>query len=95
MGGDSGNDDGDENGAAVKAGTLELGVGLNTPSVLQRLDEDLVSESSQGRFRLIRVGMDAAGCVPWELEEEDLAIGISGDIKLALDFLTFPQDQRK
>lgn len=66
---------------------LELGVGLNTPAVLRWPNEDLVSESESRQFRLIRVGMEASGCVPWELEEEDLAVGISGDIKAALDIL--------
>jgi hypothetical protein len=66
---------------------LELGVGLNTPAVLRWPNEDLVSESESRQFRLIRVGMEASGCVPWELEEEDLAVGISGDIKAALDVL--------
>jgi NAD-dependent SIR2 family protein deacetylase len=64
---------------------LELGVGLNTPGVLRWPNEDLVSESDG--FKLIRVGMDASGCVPWELEEEGVAVGITGDIKVALDAL--------
>lgn len=64
---------------------LELGVGLNTPAVLRWPNEDLVSESEG--FRLIRVGMDASGCVPWELEEEGVAVGITGDIKVVLDAL--------
>lgn len=66
---------------------LEVGVGLNTPAVLRWPNEDLVSESESQQFRLIRVGMEASGCVPWELEEQDLAVGISGDIKAALDVL--------
>ncbi|KAJ5379934.1 uncharacterized protein N7496_002362 [Penicillium cataractarum] len=66
---------------------LELGVGLNTPAVLRWPNEDLVSESESQRFRLIRVGIEASGCVPWELEEQDLSVGISGDIKAALDVL--------
>ena len=74
-----------DEGEGVKVVVLELGVGLNTPGVLRWPNEDLVSESEG--FRLIRVGMDASGCVPWELEEQDLAVGISGDIKLALDSL--------
>lgn len=66
---------------------LELGVGLNTPAVLRWPNEDLVSESDSQRFRVIRVGMEASGCVPWELEEQDLAVGISGDIQTALKLL--------
>ncbi|KAJ5662436.1 uncharacterized protein N7477_010052 [Penicillium maclennaniae] len=64
---------------------LELGVGLNTPGVLRWPNEDLVSESEG--FKLIRVGMDASGCAPWELEEEGKAAGITGDIKAVLDAL--------
>lgn len=74
-----------DQGESVKVVVLEVGVGLNTPGVLRWPNEDLVSESEG--FRLIRVGMDASGCVPWELEEQGLAVGISGDIKLALDCL--------
>lgn len=66
---------------------LELGVGLNTPAVLRWPNEDLVSESSDRRFRVIRVGVGAAGCAPWELEEQDLAVGVSGDIRVALGAL--------
>ncbi|KAJ5621797.1 hypothetical protein N7528_005029 [Penicillium herquei] len=64
----------DFNGTVV----LELGVGLNTPGVLRWPNEDLIESSSE--VRLIRVGIDASGCVPWEMEEEDRAIGILGDI---------------
>ncbi|KAJ5949436.1 hypothetical protein N7454_001020 [Penicillium verhagenii] len=66
---------------------LELGAGLNTPGVLRWPNEDAVSESSSRQFRLIRVGMEASGCVPWELEEDDLAIGVSGNIDVALELL--------
>lgn len=67
---------------------LELGVGLNTPGVLRWPNENLVSESPSRQFRLIRVGMEASGCVPWDLEEEDLAVGIAGDIGVALELLS-------
>lgn len=66
---------------------LELGVGLNTPAVLRWPNEDLVSESPDRRFRLVRIGIAAAGCVPWELEERDLAVGISGDLRVVLKAL--------
>lgn len=66
---------------------LELGVGLNTPGVLRWPNEDLVSGSKNKDFRLIRVGKEASGCVPWELEEEDLAVGIDGDILAALNLM--------
>ncbi|KAJ5730802.1 uncharacterized protein N7483_005310 [Penicillium malachiteum] len=71
----------DFNGTVI----LELGVGVNTPGVLRWPNEDLI-ESSSG-VRLIRVGMDASGCVPWEMEEEGRAIGILGDIGIALKML--------
>lgn len=66
---------------------LELGVGLNTPGVLRWPNEDLVSESDNQAFRLIRVGMEASGCAPWELEERGLAVGISVNIPAALDLI--------
>lgn len=71
-------------GGESKTVILELGVGLNTPAVLRWPNEDLVSESTDQRFRLVRIGVGAAGCAPWELEEQDLAVGISGDIRAAL-----------
>ncbi|KAJ5749080.1 uncharacterized protein N7511_010776 [Penicillium nucicola] len=72
---------------APKTVILELGVGLNTPGVLRWPNEDLVTDSEDQAFRLIRVGMGASGCVPWELEEQDLAVGVSADVKTALDLL--------
>ncbi|KAJ3334853.1 hypothetical protein HDU93_007177, partial [Gonapodya sp. JEL0774] len=59
---------------------LELGVGMNTPSVVRWADEELVSGGRGGRFRLVRVGKEAAGCVPWELEDARLGVGVDGDI---------------
>ncbi|KAK4932260.1 hypothetical protein LTR66_015990, partial [Elasticomyces elasticus] len=73
---------------SAKTVILELGVGLNTPGVLRWPNEDLVTESENHDFRLIRIGIGASGCVPWELEEEDLAVGVSADVKTALDLLT-------
>ena len=81
------NGDNGDGGGLKKAVILELGVGLNTPGVLRWPNEDLVSESPSQNVRLIRIGMAAAGCVPWELEEQDLAVGISGDIRVALETL--------
>lgn len=71
--------------ARKKTVILELGVGLNTPGVLRWPNEDLVEhnnnpEEGEGRFRLIRAGIGAAGSAPWELEERDLAVGIAGDL---------------
>ncbi|RFU32355.1 hypothetical protein B7463_g3992, partial [Scytalidium lignicola] len=67
---------------------LELGVGLNTPGVLRWPNEKLVEESSSSSFRLIRAGIGASGCAPWDLEEENLAIGISGDLNIVINALT-------
>ncbi|KAK9342435.1 hypothetical protein V1522DRAFT_416200 [Lipomyces starkeyi] len=77
-----------ESDGTAKTVILELGVGLNTPGVLRWPNEDLVTESESRGFRLIRVGLGASGCVPWELEEQGLAVGVSADVKTALDFLT-------
>lgn len=74
----------DESGRIV---ILELGVGLNTPGVLRWPNEELVCESRNRAFRLIRVGMAASGCVPWALEDKGLAVGISGEINTALNLL--------
>lgn len=81
---DSGPADDDDSGLTV---ILELGVGLNTPGVLRWPNEELVCDSRNRSFRLIRVGMAASGCVPWELEEGGLGVGISGEIDTALDSL--------
>ncbi|KAJ5391297.1 hypothetical protein N7509_006787 [Penicillium cosmopolitanum] len=70
-----------------KVVVLELGVGLNTPGVLRWPNENLVSESPNKTFRLIRIGKEASGCVPWELEEEDLGVGVTGDVVAALDLI--------
>lgn len=67
---------------------LELGVGLNTPAVLRWPNEDLASKYADQGLKLIRIGMDASGCLPWELEEEGLAAGITGDINMAVNLLT-------
>jgi O-acetyl-ADP-ribose deacetylase (regulator of RNase III)/NAD-dependent SIR2 family protein deacetylase len=69
-----------DGGAGPKAVILELGVGMNTPSVLRWANDELIEESASRGFRLIRAGLDAAGCAPWNLEEEGLAVGINGDL---------------
>ncbi|KAL4930418.1 uncharacterized protein BDV17DRAFT_289647 [Aspergillus undulatus] len=70
-----------EESAPAKAIILELGVGMNTPSVLRWPNERLVEESNGGGgFRLIRAGLDASGCARWELEERWVAVGIYGDL---------------
>ncbi|KAJ5774820.1 hypothetical protein N7457_009716 [Penicillium paradoxum] len=79
--------DAGEGSSRGKTVILELGVGLNTAGVLRWPNEDLVSGSPSQEFRLIRIGMDASGCVPWEMEEQDLAVAISADIRVALNQL--------
>ncbi|KAL3441766.1 hypothetical protein BJX65DRAFT_322048 [Aspergillus insuetus] len=69
-----------DGGASPKAVILELGVGMNTPSVLRWANDELLEESASRGFRLIRAGLDAAGCAPWGLEEQGLAVGINGDL---------------
>ncbi|KAE8375280.1 hypothetical protein BDV26DRAFT_299849 [Aspergillus bertholletiae] len=66
---------------------LELGVGLNTPAVLRWANEELVEHLSNSSLRLIRAGIGASGCAPWDLEERDLATGIEGDLNLVLEAL--------
>ncbi|RDW61132.1 uncharacterized protein DSM5745_10630 [Aspergillus mulundensis] len=67
-----------------KAVILELGVGLNTPAVLRWPSEELVEGAANaaggGGVRLVRAGLEAAGCVPWELEEGGVGVGVSGDL---------------
>ncbi|KAE8141550.1 hypothetical protein BDV38DRAFT_296229 [Aspergillus pseudotamarii] len=70
-----------------RAVILELGVGLNTPAVLRWPNEELVEDVSNPGFRLIRVGIGASGCAPWDLEEQNLAIGIEGDLNLVVEAL--------
>ncbi|KAK1148160.1 hypothetical protein N8T08_010802 [Aspergillus melleus] len=66
---------------------LELGVGLNTPGVLRWPNEELL-ESSPGRsFRLVRAGIGASACVPWDLEEQGLAVGLAGDLNAVVHAL--------
>ncbi|KAI9038310.1 putative ganglioside induced differentiation associated protein [Aspergillus affinis] len=66
---------------------LELGVGLNTPGVLRWPNEELLEASPSRRFRLIRAGIGASACVPWELEEQGLAVGLAGDLNGVLHAL--------
>ncbi|KAF4340758.1 phosphatase ous to the C-terminal domain protein [Fusarium beomiforme] len=65
---------------------LELGVGMNTPGVLRWPNEDLVMRS-EGRVKLIRVGLGAEAMVPWEQEDEGLSTCIQGDIGRAVPLL--------
>jgi O-acetyl-ADP-ribose deacetylase (regulator of RNase III)/NAD-dependent SIR2 family protein deacetylase len=62
---------------------LELGAGMNTPGVLRWPNEDFVAKSD-GKVKLIRVGLGPSVSVPADLEEEGLAISVEGDIRLAL-----------
>ncbi|KAL2810343.1 hypothetical protein BJX63DRAFT_423177 [Aspergillus granulosus] len=77
----------DQTDGLLKAVILELGVGMNTPSVLRWANDELVEDSPSRAFRLIRVGLDAAGCAPWDLEEQGLAVGISGDLNAIIPLL--------
>lgn len=65
---------------------LELGAGMNTPVVLRWHDEDVVRES-KGNVRLVRAGIGAAGCAPWDMEERNEAVGIEGGLDHVLDVL--------
>ncbi|CEL06522.1 hypothetical protein ASPCAL09697 [Aspergillus calidoustus] len=76
-----------DGGAGPKAVILELGVGMNTPAVLRWANDELVEESAGRGSRLIRAGLDAAGCAPWDLEEDGLAVGIHGDLNAVVRML--------
>ncbi|KAL1621596.1 hypothetical protein SLS54_005617 [Diplodia seriata] len=58
---------------------LELGVGMNTPSVLRWPNEELV-RWGEGKVKLIRGGEQASGLVDFDLEADGNAIGIDGKI---------------
>ena len=58
---------------------LELGVGMNTPSVLRWHNENLVRRYPSN-FKLIRVGLGSAGSAPLDLEGASLAAGIEDRI---------------
>lgn len=62
---------------------LELGVGMNTPGVLRWPNEDLVRKGG-GRVKLVRLGLGPSAMVPDDLEEGELAVGVEGDIILAV-----------
>jgi O-acetyl-ADP-ribose deacetylase (regulator of RNase III)/NAD-dependent SIR2 family protein deacetylase len=65
---------------------LELGAGMNTPGVLRWPNERLV-ETSEGRVKLVRVALGQDSSVPKRIDDKGLAIGIDGDIQLALTYL--------
>lgn len=67
-----------------KAVILELGVGLNTPSVLRWPNEDKV-ERYPANFKLIRVGMGPSSTVP--LDNIENTVVINGDIKKVVQLL--------
>ena len=78
-----------EDSQCARVVILELGVGLNTPSVLRWPNEDMVHQYGDQGVKLIRVGVGASGCVDWDLEDQDLAIGISGDLSVVIDSLVY------
>ena len=59
---------------------------MNTPVVLRWHDEDVVRQSG-GNVRLVRSGIGAAGCAPWDMEERNEAVGIEGGLGRVLDAL--------
>jgi hypothetical protein len=65
---------------------LELGVGMNTPSVLRWHNEDLVRKYD-GQFKLVRLGLGPAGYAPLDLEEGGLAVGTEGRISSLLGII--------
>ncbi|RDW88116.1 hypothetical protein BP6252_00148 [Coleophoma cylindrospora] len=67
---------------------LELGVGMSTPGVLRWPNEDLAGRAG-GNVKLIRVGLDASGCVDWDFE---LGVGIQGDIAQVIRGLASSRD---
>ncbi|KAF2265254.1 A1pp-domain-containing protein [Lojkania enalia] len=66
---------------------LELGVGINTPSVLRWPNENL-TENSDGKVKLVRVGLGPSACAPFELVECGRVAVIDGDIGTAVGLLT-------
>jgi O-acetyl-ADP-ribose deacetylase (regulator of RNase III)/NAD-dependent SIR2 family protein deacetylase len=66
---------------------LELGVGLNTPSVLRWPNEELVS-SQRANYKLVRVGLGPSACIPFELVDSGGAVVVDGDIGDAVRMLT-------
>ncbi|KAJ4293082.1 hypothetical protein N0V90_008364 [Kalmusia sp. IMI 367209] len=74
------------NGTKGETVVLELGVGMNTPGVLKWPNEDLVRQG-EGRVRLVRVALGSHAEVPWDLEEEELATSIDGDVGIALPLI--------
>ncbi|KAK6202754.1 uncharacterized protein RJT21DRAFT_125282 [Scheffersomyces amazonensis] len=70
----------------AQATIIELGVGLNTPSVLRWPNEELVTNHPIN-FKLIRVGYGPSGSIPLELFNEDKATVIQGEISSVVDKL--------
>lgn len=64
---------------------LELGVGLNTPSVIRWPNEELVRS---GNWRMIRVGLGPLATAPFELIEAGKVVTINADIKQVMKLLT-------
>lgn len=67
-----------------KAVILELGVGLNTPSVLRWPNEDKVERYPEN-FKLIRVGTGPSSTAP--LDDIENTVVINGDIKKVVQLL--------
>lgn len=63
---------------------LELGVGLNTPSVLRWPNEEKV-EMYPEQFKLIRVGLGPSSAIPMNIM--DNTVVINGDVKQVIGLL--------
>jgi O-acetyl-ADP-ribose deacetylase (regulator of RNase III)/NAD-dependent SIR2 family protein deacetylase len=70
----------------TKVLVLELGVGMNTPSVLRWHNEKIV-RSAKGNFGLVRMGLGPAGYAPLDLEGEGVAVGLEGGLGHLLGLL--------
>ncbi|RCK54993.1 Protein-ADP-ribose hydrolase [Candida viswanathii] len=64
---------------------LELGVGLNTPSVLRWPNEEKV-ERYPDHFKMIRVGTGPSSAIPMNILENTIVI--NADVKQAIELLT-------
>jgi hypothetical protein len=79
----------ERSGLGKKVVILELGVGLNTPSVLRWPNEEL-ADRRDGKFELVRVGLGPSACVPFDLVEGGNAVVVDGDIGKAVKLLVSP-----
>ncbi|KAH8202934.1 hypothetical protein TruAng_002880 [Truncatella angustata] len=76
----------DTRGRGQRLVILELGVGQSTPGVLKWPNEDMV-EADEGQTRLVRFGLGLEAAVPLELEAQERATYVDGDIKASISAL--------